>query len=96
MTHGEVCVELMSGQGPIFPFDPFQVASLLGSRMDGRVLFSASSRKIDVEGCARISKGVCVLVCEDVALPAEGMSKLIALDDTLVWTASGSSGLQNW
>src|SRR6266403_2189296 len=36
------------------------------------------------------------LVCQDVAPPAEGVTKLIALDDTLVWTASGSSSLWRW
>ncbi|KAF8493727.1 WD40 repeat-like protein [Russula emetica] len=52
--------------------------------------------KIDVEGCAQISEGECALVCQDVAPPAEGVTKLIALDDTLVWTASGSSSLRRW
>ncbi|KAI0282957.1 hypothetical protein BC826DRAFT_1131346 [Russula brevipes] len=34
------------------------------------------------------------LICQNVAPPAEGVTKLVALEDTLVWTASGSSSLQ--
>ena len=52
--------------------------------------------KIDVEGCAQISDGECALVFQDVPPPAEGVTKLIAFDDTLVWTASGSSSLRRW
>ncbi|KAI0294110.1 hypothetical protein B0F90DRAFT_1758645 [Multifurca ochricompacta] len=52
--------------------------------------------KVDVEGCADMSEGECVLVCQDVASPADGVTKLVALDDTLVWTASGSSSLRRW
>jgi WD repeat-containing protein 48 len=37
-----------------------------------------------------------VLVCQDVAPPAEGVTKLVTLDDTLVWSASGSSSLRRW
>jgi hypothetical protein len=36
------------------------------------------------------------LVFQDVTLSAEVVTKLIALDNTLVWTASGSSSLQRW
>lgn len=52
--------------------------------------------KTDVEGCAQISEGECALICQDVAPPAEGVIKLVALDDTLVWTASESSSLRRW
>ncbi|KAH8995974.1 WD40 repeat-like protein [Lactarius akahatsu] len=52
--------------------------------------------KIDVEGYTDMSEGECVLVCQDVAPPAEGVTKLVALDDLLVWTASGSSNLRRW
>ncbi|KAI9457236.1 WD40 repeat-like protein [Lactarius psammicola] len=50
--------------------------------------------KVDVEGYTDMSEGECVLVCQDVAPPAEGVTKLVALDDLLVWTASGSSSLR--
>jgi WD repeat-containing protein 48 len=52
--------------------------------------------RVDVEGCAHMSEAECALVCQDVAPPAEGVTKLVALDDTLVWTASGSSSLRRW
>ena len=40
--------------------------------------------KVDVEGHTDMSE---VLVCQDVAPPAEVVTKLVALDDLLVWTA---------
>ena len=47
---------------------------------------SASDReKRDVEGCAQMSKGECVLICQDIALSTESMTKLIALNDMFVW-----------
>ncbi|KAH9958413.1 hypothetical protein BC827DRAFT_1219400 [Russula dissimulans] len=52
--------------------------------------------RVDVEGCAQMSEAECALVCQDVGPPVEGVTKLIALDDTLVWTASGSSSLRRW
>jgi WD repeat-containing protein 48 len=52
--------------------------------------------RVDVEGCAHMSEAECALVCQDVAPPAEGVTKLVALEDTLVWTASGSSSLRRW
>jgi len=52
--------------------------------------------RVDVEGCAHMSEAECALICQDVAPAAEGVTKLVALDDTLVWTASGSSSLGRW
>ena len=52
--------------------------------------------KVDVEGYTDMSEGECALVCQDVAPPAEGVTKLVALDDLLVWTAGGSSSLRRW
>ena len=52
--------------------------------------------RVDVEGCTHMSEAECALVCQDVAPPAEGVTKLVALDDTLVWTTSGSSSLRRW
>jgi len=52
--------------------------------------------RVDVEGCAHMSEAECALICQDVAPPAEGVTKLVALDDSLVWTASGSSSLRRW
>ncbi|KAF8494467.1 hypothetical protein F5888DRAFT_1805643 [Russula emetica] len=70
------------------------ISPIFGTKEGARVPFSASGKgKINVEGCAQISKGECALVCQDVTPPAEGVTKLIVLD-TLVWTASGSSSLR--
>jgi len=52
--------------------------------------------RVDVEGCAHMSEAECALICQDVAPHAEGVTKLVALDDSLVWTASGSSSLRHW
>lgn len=43
-----------------------------------------------------MSEGECALVCQDIAPPAEGVTKLVALDDLLVWTAGGNSSLRRW
>lgn len=46
---------------------------------------SASDReKCNVEGCAQMFEEECVLVCQNVALPTESMTKLIALNDMFV------------
>ncbi|KAI0299318.1 hypothetical protein BC826DRAFT_1119451 [Russula brevipes] len=50
----------------------------------------------DVEGYTHMSEAEGALICQNVAPPAEGVTKLVALEDTLVWTASGSSSLQHW
>ncbi|KAF8490442.1 hypothetical protein F5888DRAFT_1808097 [Russula emetica] len=64
------------------------ISPIFGTEEGARVPFSASGKgKIDVEGCAQISKGECALICQDVAPPAEGMTKLIILDVT-----AGTSG----
>jgi hypothetical protein len=44
--------------------------------------------KIDVDGRAQIFEGECALVCQDVAPPAEGVTKPIALDGVLAWIPS--------
>ena len=52
--------------------------------------------KLDVEGYTDMSEGECALVCQDIAPPAEGVTKLVALDDLLVWTAGRGSSLWRW
>ncbi|KAI5123015.1 hypothetical protein M0805_007636 [Coniferiporia weirii] len=56
--------------------------------------------RVDVEGCDRVAQGECVVLCKDKGEPnmaaSEGVSKIIAMDDHLVWTASGSSSIRRW
>ena len=57
---------------------------------------SGPAARVDVEGCAHMFEAECALICQGVAPPAEGVTKLVALDDSLVWTASGNSSLRRW
>jgi len=57
---------------------------------------SGPAARVDVEGSAHMFEAECALICQGVAPPAEGVTKLVALDDSLVWTASGNSGLRRW
>ncbi|KAI8976307.1 hypothetical protein BD414DRAFT_539301 [Trametes punicea] len=58
--------------------------------------------KVDVEGCADVSEGECILVCQDAGAErtgssgAEGINKIVVMDDTFLWTASGSSSIRRW
>lgn len=58
--------------------------------------------KVDVEGCADVSEGECVVLCQDAgydrpgASGSEGINKIVAMDDNLLWTASGSSSIKRW
>lgn len=55
--------------------------------------------KVDVEGCTDMSEGECVLLCQDTndhGSVSEGVSKIIAVDDNLLWTASGNPSLKRW
>ncbi|KAF8178063.1 hypothetical protein BJ912DRAFT_670273 [Pholiota molesta] len=56
--------------------------------------------RIDVEDCADISDGECLLLCNesaDQARPsAEGINKIVAMDDNLLWTATGTSTIKRW
>jgi WD repeat-containing protein 48 len=53
-----------------------------------------------VEDCADISEGECIVLCQDTGgkstASSEGVSKVIAMDDNLLWTASSSSKIQRW
>lgn len=51
-----------------------------------------------MEDCTDVSEGECVLLCQDThdSSTAEGVSKIVAMDDNLVWTASGSSMIRRW
>jgi len=54
--------------------------------------------KVDVEDCTDVSEGECILLCQDTheSSTAEGVNKIVAMDDNLVWTASGSSMIRRW
>ncbi|KAI1787218.1 hypothetical protein LXA43DRAFT_1030141 [Ganoderma leucocontextum] len=60
--------------------------------------------KVDVEGCADVAEGECILLCQDSGSDrpgtsgsgSEGINKIVAMDDNLLWTASGSSSVKRW
>ncbi|KAH8113149.1 hypothetical protein DFH11DRAFT_1510830 [Phellopilus nigrolimitatus] len=56
--------------------------------------------RVDVEECDRLAQGECTVLCRDNGEPnmaaSEGVSKIISMDDHLVWTASGSSSIRRW
>ncbi|KAI0707436.1 hypothetical protein C8T65DRAFT_740369 [Cerioporus squamosus] len=58
--------------------------------------------KVDVEGCADVSEGECIVLCQDSGTDrpgtsgSEGINKIVAMDDNLLWTASGSSSVRRW
>lgn len=58
--------------------------------------------KVDVECCADVSEGECIVLCQDTGTDrpgtsgSEGINKIVAMDDNLLWTASGSSSIKRW
>ncbi|MBW0484425.1 hypothetical protein O181_024140 [Austropuccinia psidii MF-1] len=62
--------------------------------------------KVDLEGCGDLSEGECVLLSkigDDKSIqdcnsnsPNQNILKIVSLDDTFIWTATGSSTLQRW
>ncbi|KAI0919919.1 hypothetical protein AcV5_001861 [Taiwanofungus camphoratus] len=58
--------------------------------------------KVDVEGCSDVSEGECIVLCQDLSerasglAAAEGINKIVTMDDNLLWTASGSSSVKRW
>ncbi|KAL4250924.1 WD repeat WDR48 family protein [Abortiporus biennis] len=56
--------------------------------------------KVDVEGCSDVSEGECIVLCQDGSEhnspSTEGINKIVAIDDNLLWTASGSSTIKRW
>lgn len=57
---------------------------------------------MDVEGCADVSDGECIVLCQDNGSSehgfsgGEGINKMVAMDDNFLWTASGCSSLKRW
>ncbi|KAG6916840.1 hypothetical protein DXG01_005139 [Tephrocybe rancida] len=55
--------------------------------------------KVDVEDCSDVSEGECVLLCQDAdpsSPSSDGINKIVAMDDNLLWTASGHSNIKRW
>ncbi len=58
--------------------------------------------KVDVEGCEDLADGECVMVCrdmedmEDAGRGADGINRIVAMDDLCMWTATGSSSIKRW
>ncbi|KIY69684.1 WD40 repeat-like protein [Cylindrobasidium torrendii FP15055 ss-10] len=58
--------------------------------------------RVDVEGCSDVAEGECVVLCRDGSVEATpdingGVNAIVALDDQLVWTASGAnSNISSW
>jgi len=48
--------------------------------------------RVDVEDTSDISEGECVVLSQS----SDGVNKIVALDDQLLWTASGSSSVTRW
>ncbi|KAF9476316.1 WD40 repeat-like protein [Pholiota conissans] len=56
--------------------------------------------RVDVEDCPDLSEGECVLLCNEsvdqAKSPAEGINKIMVMDDNLLWTATGASTIKRW
>ncbi|KAE9411423.1 WD40 repeat-like protein [Gymnopus androsaceus JB14] len=54
--------------------------------------------RTDVENCTDVSEGECIVMCQDTpeSAVADGINKIVALDDNLLWTATGSSMIRRW
>ncbi|KIK67364.1 hypothetical protein GYMLUDRAFT_238660 [Collybiopsis luxurians FD-317 M1] len=78
------------------------VWSLFSSHPSLEVFYSGDRSglvcRTDVEDCTDVSEGECVVLCQDThdSAIADGVNKIVALDDNLIWTASGSSMIRRW
>lgn len=53
--------------------------------------------KVDVEGCADVADGTCIVVARESSVEfGEGINKIVTADDSLLWTASGNSNISRW
>lgn len=89
-----------------FTYHTESVWSLFSSHPALEIFYSGDRSgivcKVDVEGCADISDGECIVLCQDNGSGehgfsgGEGINKMVAMDDNLLWTASGSSNIKRW
>ncbi|KAF9650411.1 hypothetical protein BDM02DRAFT_3222131 [Thelephora ganbajun] len=72
------------------------VWSLFSSHPSLEVFYSGDRSglicRVDVEGTSDISEGECIVFSQS----SDGVNKIIAMDDQLVWAASGSSSVARW
>ena len=72
------------------------VWSLFSSHPSLEVFYSGDRSglvcRVDVEGTSDISEGECVVLSQS----SDGVNKIVAMDDQLVWTANGSSSVTRW
>ncbi|KAI0074894.1 WD40 repeat-like protein [Panus rudis PR-1116 ss-1] len=87
-----------------FTYQTESVWSLFSSHPSLEIFYSGDRSglvcKVDVEGCSDISEGECVVLCQDTGeralSSADGINKIVAMDDNLLWTASGNSSIKRW
>lgn len=87
-----------------FTYHTDSVWSLFSSHPSLEIFYSGDRSgyvcKVDVEGCSDVSEGECIVICKDQgerSLSAtEGINKIVAMDDNLLWTASGNSNIKRW
>ncbi|KZP25889.1 WD40 repeat-like protein [Athelia psychrophila] len=87
-----------------FTYHTDSVWSLFSSHPSLETFYSGDKTglvcRVDVEDCADVSEGECIVVCQDPGersmAASEGINKIVALDDNILWTASGSSSIKRW
>ncbi|KAG7440883.1 WD40 repeat-like protein [Guyanagaster necrorhizus] len=56
--------------------------------------------KVDVEDCSDVAEGECIVLYQDhgeQGMPSsEGINSIVAMDDNLLWTATGNSSIHRW
>jgi WD repeat-containing protein 48 len=56
--------------------------------------------RVGLEDCSDVSEGECIVLCRNTdecsVVSSEGINKIIAMDDNLLWTASSSSRIRRW
>ncbi|EPQ53055.1 hypothetical protein GLOTRDRAFT_45540 [Gloeophyllum trabeum ATCC 11539] len=80
------------------------VWSLFSSHPSLEVFYSGDRSglvcRVDVEDCADVSEGECIVLCQDPSErcpgTSEGIIKMVVMDDNLLWTAAGNSSIKRW
>ncbi|KAJ7591000.1 hypothetical protein C8J56DRAFT_1003600 [Mycena floridula] len=53
--------------------------------------------RVDVEDCSDVSDGECIVLCQDLGeRGTDGINKIVAMDENVLWTATGSSTIKRW